>query len=179
MIPHMRGTWYRRRGTGDPRIGGRRVLSNGGSGETDGGGDRPGVGAGLVLGPGLDHHPDHWLRPGGTHQDSPPLPQSLLGGTDRRRHRWGGRRGGRVLDGDALQDLGEPLHRRRELTNRHAAPGRQREEPHSREEAVPGGGLVEEDHMPRLLPAERGPAPTHLLEYVPVADLSLEHGEPR
>src|SRR5437867_922005 len=130
------------------------------------------------------------------------LEPSLLGGKARRevRRRIPPRATVRELvleGGHALADAGDRVDRRlgpdgyvdehlgklaqagRQRSQRLARLGSHAEQRERREDPVPRGGVVEEQHVAGLLAAEIGAEALHFLEDVAVPDLRLDHADPR
>src|SRR5215218_1417840 len=129
------------------------------------------------MGLGLDHDPDQGLGPRRADQHPAPVPQPGLLVGDRVPDGGGALQGVAVGDPDVDQDLGKAAHDRGQLGQGAAGAGDHAQEVEAGEEAVAGGGAVEEDEVAGLLAAQGVAAGAHGLEDVAVADGGLGDGD--
>src|SRR5512132_4695600 len=162
-MPHM---WFEGNSTLRwPRRGSGWSRTWSGEGGRDALGDRIRVPAGALLALGLDHHADDRLGARGPDEHPPGAIQGLLVRADGVPNLAGVVEPLLVRDLDVHEHLWEATHRGRELADGDTPAARERQEAHRRDQPVPRRGLIAEDHVPRLLAAERHLVLQHLFEH--------------
>ena len=99
--------------------------------------------------------------PDGRTRTRPPAPSSASTAATSAQNRAGPGQAGPVGHPHVAQHLGQLDHHRRQLRQGRPGPGQDVEQDEPRQQPVPGGGQVAEDHVAGLLAAERAAAGLH------------------